>query len=145
MNLKNLSLAGLGIAVLSIVLLLFNESLFAIGPAGIAVQVFAAALMLWSRATFGRRSFHADANPTDGGLITTGPYRFFRHPIYAAILYFTWTGVIVHFAPLSVVLGIGITAGLTIRMLAEERLVAEKYPEYMEYAKKTKRVIPFIL
>jgi hypothetical protein len=40
--------------------------------------------------TFGARSFHAGANPTDGGVVTAGPYRFFRHPIYAAILYFLW-------------------------------------------------------
>jgi len=44
--------------------------------------------MLWARLTFGGRSFHAGANPTAGGVVTTGPYRFVRHPIYAAILYF---------------------------------------------------------
>jgi len=32
---------------------------------------------------------------------------------------------------------------LIIRILAEEHLVTERYPEYIEYAKRTKRIIPF--
>ena len=145
MNLRNSSLAGLAFATLAIVALVFSESLFATEPAGITIQVLAGVLMLWARLTFGRRSFHASATPTEGGLVTTGPYKFLRHPIYAAILYFVWTGVVSHLSMLSCVLGIIVTLGLIIRMLAEERLVAEKYPDFTEYAARTKRVIPFII
>ncbi len=142
---KHSSIVGLAIATIAIVSLVFHESLFAADPVGITIQVLAALLMLWARLTFGRRSFHASAIPTEGGLMTTGPYRFLRHPIYAAILYFVWIGVTSHFSMLSCVFGIAVTIGLTIRMLAEEHLVAEKYPEFTEYAARTKRVIPFIL
>ena len=145
MNLKNLSLAGLALALIAILSLLFTQSFFAFEPVGITIQVLAALLMVWARLTFGRRSFHAGATPTEGGLVTTGPYRFFRHPIYAAVLYFAWTGIVVHFSLSTSLLGIALTAGLSIRMLAEERLVAEKYPEYAAYAARTKRVIPYIL
>ena len=141
---KNLSLVGFSIAIISIVLFLFNDSLFATGPVGITVQVLAASLMLWARLTFGRRSFHASANPTEGGLVTSGPYKYFRHPIYSAIIYFAWAGVASQFSTYNCVLGIGVTSGLFLRMVVEERLVAEKYPEYKDYAKKTKRIIPFI-
>jgi protein-S-isoprenylcysteine O-methyltransferase Ste14 len=55
-----------------------------------------------ARVTFGGRSFHVGANPTEGGLVTKGPYRFVRHPI------------------------------------------AEIYPGYAEYARRTKRVVPFL-
>lgn len=144
-DLRGYSIAGLVVATIAIVSLVFSESLFAAEPLGITVQVLAALLMLWARLTFGRRSFHASATPTEGGLMTSGPYRFLRHPIYAAILYFAWTGVVSHFSILSCVLGIVLTIGLTIRMLVEELLVAQKYPEYADYAARTKRVIPFIL
>ena len=60
------------------------------------VQVAAVLLMVWARMTFGRRSFHAAANPTAGGLVTWGPYRYWRHPIYSAILLFLWSGVLSH-------------------------------------------------
>jgi protein-S-isoprenylcysteine O-methyltransferase Ste14 len=142
---ENSSLAGLAVAAIAIVSLGCSESLLATEPVGITIQVLAAMLMLWARLTFGRRSYHASAIPTEGGLMTTGPYKYLRHPIYAAVLYFVWTGVASHFSMISCVLGIVVTIGLTIRMLAEERLVAEKYPEYTEYAARTKRVVPFIL
>ncbi len=75
-NLKNASLLGLLTAIIAMVTLVFRESLFAVGPVGIIIQVLAAMLMLWARITFGTRSFHASANPTDGGLVTSGPYKF---------------------------------------------------------------------
>lgn len=145
MSLRNFSLTGLAFSGIAIVSLLFGESLFANEPVGIAIQVLAASLMLWARLTFGRRSFHASATPTEGGLVTAGPYKFLRHPIYTAILFIVWAGIASHIAMLSCALGIAVTIGLTIRMLAEERLVTEKYPEYTYYAAHTKRVIPFIL
>ena len=141
---KNFSLIGLAFATIAIVSLVFTDSLFATGPVGITIQVLAGLLMLWARLTFGRRSFHASAIPTEGGLVTTGPYKFLRHPIYAAILYFVWTGVTSHLSSLSCALAIVLTIGLIVRMLAEERLVTQKYPEYTEYAAQTKRIVPFI-
>ncbi len=145
MDLKNSSLAGLAFATIAMVSLVFSESLFATELVGITIQALSALLMLWARLTFGRRSFHANAIPTEGGLMTAGPYKFLRHPIYAAILYFVLVGVISHFSLLSCFLGVVVAIGLSIRIMAEERLVAEKYPEYMEYSARTKRVIPFIL
>jgi len=100
--------------------------------------------MIWARVTFGMRSFHAAANPTEGGIVTTGPYRFLRHPIYAAILYFLWTGVASHASVLSVTAGVVATLGIAGRIVTEERLVTERYPEYREYAARTKRVVPFV-
>ena len=145
MSLKVWSLIGLAVAVAAIVTLLFLESLFALEPIGITVQVLAALLMIWARVTFGRRSFHATANPTEGGLVTTGPYRYIRHPIYAAIIYFAWAGVLSHISFLSIALGLCLILGLSVRIVLEEHLVRERYPEYETYAARTKRIVPFVL
>ena len=96
MNLKNLSLAGLALALIAILSLLFTQSFFAFEPVGITIQVLAALLMVWARLSFGRRSFHAGADPTEGGLVTHGAYRWFRHPIYAAICYFLLVSLVEH-------------------------------------------------
>jgi len=143
-NIKNASLIGLLFAMVAMCILVFRESLFGVGAAVISIQVFAGLIMLWSRVTFGKRSFHASASPTSGGLITAGPYKFVRHPIYASILYFTWAGISVHFSVINVLLGATVTAGLFIRIFAEERLVKKLYPGYLQYAAKTKRIIPYI-
>ena len=143
-NIKNASLIALIFAMIAMCILVFRESLFGVGPTVISIQVFAGLIMLWSRVTFGKRSFHASASPTSGGLITTGPYKFIRHPIYASILYFTWAGISAHFSIINILLGVTVTAGLFIRILAEERLVGTLYPNYLLYAARTKRIIPYI-
>ncbi len=95
-----------------------------------------------ARATFGLRSFHAAANPTQGDLVTTGPYRFLRHPIYASIFLFVWAGVLAHLSVLSFSLGALATAGAVERMICEEHLLLRRYPVYREYMRRTKRLLP---
>jgi protein-S-isoprenylcysteine O-methyltransferase Ste14 len=144
MNLINLSRAGLGVATAGVVILVFRDSLLASGVIAIGVQVASTLLMLWARMSLGRRSFHAAADPTEGGLVTWGSYKYLRHPIYAAVLYFLWAGVLTHPGIINGLSGALVTVGLAVRMAAEERLVAERYPEYAAYAAHTKRIIPFI-
>src|SRR5215813_5692154 len=84
--LKSSSLLAFALLVAVLVALVSLKAVFAVEPIGIAIQVLAVLLMIWARATFGVRSLHAAANPTGGGLVTSGPYRFLRHPIYAAVL-----------------------------------------------------------
>jgi len=143
--LRAVSLLATLILVGAVLGLYFTHALFATHPVGIAIQVLAALLMLWARLTFGGRSFHAAANPTEGGIVTRGPYRFLRHPIYAAILYFVWTGVASLASLPSVTAAVVATLAIATRIATEERLLAERYPEYREYAARTKRVVPFVV
>jgi protein-S-isoprenylcysteine O-methyltransferase Ste14 len=113
-------------------------------PIAIALQLIAVALMVWARVTFGRRSFHAAANPTAGGLVTSGPYGIIRHPIYTAACLFCWGAILVHLSLVSVALGILLLLGAVMRMICEERLLKQKYPEYVEYAKITNRMVPYL-
>ena len=145
MNLKFASIAGFVVAGLVLIILVLQESILAAGFVAIIVQILAVLLMFWARVTFGRRSFHATADPTEGGLIISGPYHYLRHPIYAAIMYFLWAGILSHMSLWNVLLGLLATIGLFIRIFAEERLVTERYPNYAEYAVRTKRIIPYVL
>src|SRR5215210_1118121 len=94
MNARTGSVLAFAGAVVGVAFLALRQALFATHPLGIAVQVLAFALMVWARITFGRRSFHAAADPTTGGLVTTGPYAYLRHPIYASIIHFVWAGAL---------------------------------------------------
>lgn len=144
MNLKFLSRIGFFLAVLGVVVLILNDSILAEGYFAIALQALAVLLMIWARLTFGVRSFHASADPTDGELVTSGPYKYFRHPIYAALLYFMWAGILSHISLLNIFAGIVASVGLMLRIFAEERLLKERYPKYAEYSAKTKRIIPLV-
>jgi hypothetical protein len=94
--LKTLSILGYIGMIGGVLGLLATQQLFSSSPFVIAVQALALLLVIWARITFGRRSFHVVANPTDGGLVTGGPYRYIRHPIYAAICLSTSAGVAAH-------------------------------------------------
>jgi protein-S-isoprenylcysteine O-methyltransferase Ste14 len=145
MNWKNLSVLAVAGLVACIIALYLNNSIFGAGPVTITIQVIAALLMIQARLTFGMRSFHGTANPTAGGLVTTGPYRYIRHPIYAAILGFFWAGIAAHLSLVTVAAGLLLTAFTAVRMVAEEKLLITMYPEYGKYAKATSRVVPFLL
>ncbi len=145
LNLRSASLVGHFILVFALVSLVVEGSILAIGFGLIAIQILAIVLMVWARITFGRRSFHSAANPTEGGLVTTGPYTFIRHPIYASILYFLWAGVFSHLSVLNLILGAIATVGVSIRIYAEERLIILQYPEFADYAARTKIIIPFLI
>ena len=145
MNLIIASRIAVVTLVIAIVTLLLQHGLFADKTVALAIQGLALLLMIWARLTFGRRSFHAAANPTEGGLVTRGPYRYWRHPIYAAVLYFIWAGAISHFSLTNMALALIASIALGVRIATEERLVRERYPEYADYAARTKRLIPFIL
>ena len=119
-------------------------SLFANGPVTIAVQCAAVLLMIWARLTFRLRSFHAAANPTAGGIVTTGPYRFIRHPIYAAVFYFVAAGAAAHPSARSLSAALLAAVMLFVRMRSEEILLIESYPEYAPYAASTSRILPGI-
>ena len=141
---RKISILGLVVMIGALIGLYKVGVLFTAQPIAIALQLMAVALMVWARVTFGRRSFHAAANPTAGGLVTTGPYRIIRHPIYTAACLFGWGPIAVHRSLVSVALGILLLLGALMRIICEEQLVKQKYPEYVEYAKLTKRMVPFL-
>jgi protein-S-isoprenylcysteine O-methyltransferase Ste14 len=143
-NLRLLSLVTFGLAVAGIVYMLMKKSIFSTNLPGQIFQACMAALMIWARITFGMRSFHATANTTEGGLVTNGPYKIFRHPIYAAIIYFTWTAFLSHVRIQTFAAAVLITLSLIARMLIEEKFLRQTYPEYLNYSKRTARLIPFV-
>jgi len=148
MNPRSASVVATIALVLVVVLLYARHELLAAGPVGIALQVLAVALMLWARVTFGRRSFHAAANPTAGGLVTWGPYRYWRHPIYAAVLLFLWAAALSHgLDPIAIALAALGTLMTAVRIGAEEHYLRAEFTGesgYDAYARRTKRLIPFV-
>lgn len=145
MNLRIASILGYILMVAGLVALLILKSLLADSIIIGLLQICGVAFMIWARVTFGKRSFHLGADPTEGGLVTSGPYRLVRHPIYTAVLLFTVAGVVTRLSIDSIIWTIVLIAGVVLRVYTEETLVSLRYPEYAEYAARTKRIIPFVL
>jgi len=108
------------------------------------IQISAIILMIWARLVFGKRSFHLTAKTTKGKLITNGPYKIIRHPIYAAICLFVLASLGNNFSWQTAFWVALVVLGSLIRIFCEEHILLDQYPDYRAYARKTKRLIPFL-
>ncbi len=80
----------------------------------------------------------------DARLITSGPYRFVRHPMYLSVVLFLlgmavqagestgWVGFLVS------------TTAMLGKAEMEEKILLEQFPQYVEYQRQTKKLLPFI-
>ena len=141
---KLISQSALLILVLSILYLLISGNLLSWSPIVIAGQLLAILLAVWARRTFSAAQFSIHAEPIKSSLLSAGPYRFIRHPMYAAALLLLWTSILGHVSPLNAGIGLLVTAVIFVRMITEEQLLQSYYPDYGAYAGRTKRIIPFI-
>jgi protein-S-isoprenylcysteine O-methyltransferase Ste14 len=125
--------------------LVLTKRFFSPLPVVIALQVAGMLVVVWARLTFGMRSFHVPSTATQGGLVTTGPYRFVRHPIYAGVMVIL-AGVLVGHHDIGTLIPVACVAlALVVRIVAEERDVLRMYRDYASYAQRTKRIIPWVL
>jgi len=76
-------------------------------------------------------------------LVTSGPYRYIRHPLYSSLLLLAWGAFFKHFSAAGLGLAVLATIFLTITAKIEEsentRFFGSAYKSYME---KTKMFIP---
>lgn len=77
-------------------------------------------------------------------LIEKGPYRIIRHPMYTA-LFLSLIPLVVEFPDtLRIFVMILFIINQIFKLLYEERLIENYIPEYLEYKKRTWRVLPYI-
>jgi protein-S-isoprenylcysteine O-methyltransferase Ste14 len=84
--------------------------------------------------------------PDVRGLVTRGPYRLVRHPLYLGELTAVFGIVLGSHDPLWA--GVAWLACLGLQLARtgyEERNIAAEFPEYAEYAARTKRLVPGVL
>ena len=77
-------------------------------------------------------------------LITTGPYRFIRHPMYSALLLAALAFVVAGNIWLKIGLWITLALVLSTKASFEEQLMGEKFFEYAAYRARSKRFFPFL-
>jgi protein-S-isoprenylcysteine O-methyltransferase Ste14 len=114
--------------------------------ATVGVVLSAAGLMfaVWARVHIGRNWGTPMTMKTEPELVTSGPYRLVRHPIYAGILV----------AMLGTAVGLGwwwlVVAALPATYFiyaatVEEKFLAEEFPDaYPAYKRSSKMLVPFV-
>lgn len=77
-------------------------------------------------------------------LVTSGPYKLIRHPMYASVLLVTLLLIINHWTLWRAGLWLVLFIDLHFKFSYEEKLLQMKFPEYPNYMSKTKRLIPCV-
>jgi protein-S-isoprenylcysteine O-methyltransferase Ste14 len=138
------------IAVVVIVLLrrrvihrpaMHNDALAVIG---LVLFLLGLAIAVWARVHLGRNWGTPMSEKEDPELVTTGPYRWVRNPIYSGlILAMIGTAVAVNLTWLAVALPIG--GYFVYSAVVEARYMAERFPDtYPAYRASTKMLLPYV-
>ena len=145
--------AGVRVVIVLIVLLLvrigaFKGQTITSDPwlKGIGLAIFASglALAVWARVFLGRNWGTPMSLKVDPDLVTTGPYRRVRHPIYSGIiLAMVGTAVAVSWYWLIAVALLG--TYFVYSAVIEERYMIRLFPDaYPDYKRSTKMLIPSV-
>jgi protein-S-isoprenylcysteine O-methyltransferase Ste14 len=80
------------------------------------------------------------------GVISSGPYRMVRHPMYSSFLLFYFLTPFALGSYLAVPVFLLLVPVLVYRLLQEEKFLAQGLPGYAEYCAEVRyRLIPFVL
>jgi protein-S-isoprenylcysteine O-methyltransferase Ste14 len=76
-------------------------------------------------------------------VITTGPYRYLRHPGYAAGTLLFFSGAVVLGSWLGILIGLSMIPPILVRTIREDRILREQLEGYAAYAEKVRyRLLP---
>lgn len=122
-------------------LLLFHNSR-GLRIAGLIVAGLALAFFVWAMRTLADQYTPAHVARAPKHVVEQGPYRFIRHPVYAANLWLLFAMLLLSGSLWIVVNLATLIAHYVPTMILEERAIAERLPEYREYARRTGQLFP---
>ena len=90
-------------------------------------------------------NFNVRPEPKPGGqLVTRGPYAYVRHPMYLAVMVAMLGFCLGYGTPWRWAALVALGIVLVIKLHMEEEAMAARHPGYAEYARSTKRIVPFV-
>jgi protein-S-isoprenylcysteine O-methyltransferase Ste14 len=112
---------------------------------GLVVVLLGLGLAVWARLYLGRNWGMPMTERVEPELVTSGPYRFVRHPIYSGLLLATiGTALAVNLYWLIALVVLGAYFIYSARV--EEHNMAKSFPDsYPTYRAHTKMLVPFVL
>lgn len=111
---------------------------------GLGLFLIGMSLAIWARVYLGANWGMPMSLKKDPDLITTGPYKYIRHPIYAGlILMLLGSSIDINFYWLIAMVIAG--AYFIYSAFAEEKVLSKQFPKtYPSYKSSSKMLIPFI-
>jgi protein-S-isoprenylcysteine O-methyltransferase Ste14 len=111
--------------------------------AGVAVLVLAGGLSLWTLRTLGPNLTDTVVTRKRHALVTTGPYRWVRHPFYDFVALLTVASALMAANWFLLLTGGLLFALMAVRSKIEEQKLLERFGEtYRSYRHRTGRFVP---
>jgi len=111
----------------------------------LAVQLAGLGLGIWAVLTIRIGHFNILPQPLAWSkLVTSGPYKLIRHPMYLALLLVTLPLIIDTFNFFRAVVWLTLLADLLVKLSIEENLLRGKLEGYEVYIQNSFRLFPFI-
>lgn len=112
-------------------------------PPALALLACAAGLGAWTMFHNRPGNFNIRPEPkASGRLVTSGPYRFVRNPMYSAVLLFAAAEVASYADLWKIAAWAALALVLLAKAMLEERGLRAQFAGYAEYAKRVRRFIP---
>lgn len=124
----------------------FVEHTNTVGVIGLMLAAAGAILAIWSRYLLGRNWSVSVQKKQDHELISNGPYKFVRHPIYSGLLLLFIGNALIVGDYRAIIAVIIVFLSFWYKLRKEERWMTEAFgAAYVEYAKGTRTLVPWIL
>lgn len=109
------------------------------------VQLLGIVLCLWSIWAVQRENagIHAKKSP-EKCIPATGPFYWIRYPIYTGLLLYTFPMIIELPTLWRLLLWFIFLGSLIAKISLTERIMEQRFPDFSEQRKRSKRLIPFI-
>jgi protein-S-isoprenylcysteine O-methyltransferase Ste14 len=123
-------IASNNVVVLSVVFIIFVSGLL---------------LAIWARAHLGKNWGTPMTQKQNPELVTSGPYRYIRHPIYTGVLAAMLATAVVSSTFWLMIFALAVIY-FVYSAIAEEKIMMGLFPnDYPAYKRKTKMLIPFVI
>lgn len=143
---------GFRVVVAVIVISLFRIPAFrghdtrdaVLGAIGVPLFVLGLALAIWARLDIGRNWGSPMSQKDDPELVTTGPYRWIRNPIYTGII-LAMIGTAIAVSLVWLVIAALLGGFFVYSAFVEQRFLEQRFPDtYPSYQASTKMLVPFV-
>jgi protein-S-isoprenylcysteine O-methyltransferase Ste14 len=133
------------IQYVTLILFIIISPRIAKGIIPLTVEILGVILAIWAIIEMRKSKLNIAPLPRSGAtVVSSGPYKLIRHPMYLSIILALTPLIVTHFDVTRLIVLLLLYINLIVKMFFEESIIKKHLNGYNEYSKSTKRLFPYI-